>query len=309
MLESEADYQRFQIQPENEKEKVEKSLVTDIVRQALEQVGEWLGNPKMGFLNWLDKLRELPGVLVTLPLETQEFLKSLPESSFNLPSSPLTCKFREKQQSSVFSSFLERASVSLDYDAMVKEAYSRFEKVSPADALKVLSCLVERNPGESVLARDVGFSAMEWGLYSQAYFLLKRVVEARPYEPQTYYALAQVLTQMDNKELASLYYEIALAGKWNARFQDFTTIVELDYLQLLRKKARSKGESPFFSFAQKRLHSLRSKTPHQNADVMVTIMWNTDNTDIDLHVVEPSGERCYYEHPPAPVVEASSLGM
>jgi uncharacterized protein YfaP (DUF2135 family) len=25
-------------------------------------------------------------------------------------------------------------------------------------------------------------------------------------------------------------------------------------------------------------------------------MWNTDNTDVDLHVTEPSGEECYYAH-------------
>ena len=27
------------------------------------------------------------------------------------------------------------------------------------------------------------------------------------------------------------------------------------------------------------------------------MMWNTDRTDVDLHVVEPSGEICYYSHP------------
>ena len=26
------------------------------------------------------------------------------------------------------------------------------------------------------------------------------------------------------------------------------------------------------------------------------ITWNTDNTDVDLHVIEPSGEECYYSH-------------
>jgi len=25
-------------------------------------------------------------------------------------------------------------------------------------------------------------------------------------------------------------------------------------------------------------------------------MWNTDGTDVDLHVTEPSGEVCYYSH-------------
>ncbi len=32
----------------------------------------------------------------------------------------------------------------------------------------------------------------------------------------------------------------------------------------------------------------------KRADVVVTITWNTDNTDVDLHVTEPSGEECYY---------------
>jgi len=28
----------------------------------------------------------------------------------------------------------------------------------------------------------------------------------------------------------------------------------------------------------------------------VAISWNTDRTDIDLHIIEPSGEECYYSH-------------
>jgi uncharacterized protein YfaP (DUF2135 family) len=31
-------------------------------------------------------------------------------------------------------------------------------------------------------------------------------------------------------------------------------------------------------------------------DLRVTITWNTDNTDVDLWVVEPSGEKCYYQN-------------
>ena len=32
------------------------------------------------------------------------------------------------------------------------------------------------------------------------------------------------------------------------------------------------------------------------ADILVTITWNTDSTDVDLHVIEPSGEECYFGH-------------
>ena len=32
------------------------------------------------------------------------------------------------------------------------------------------------------------------------------------------------------------------------------------------------------------------------ADLMLVISWNTDQTDVDLHVVEPTGEECFYSH-------------
>jgi uncharacterized protein YfaP (DUF2135 family) len=32
------------------------------------------------------------------------------------------------------------------------------------------------------------------------------------------------------------------------------------------------------------------------ADMVVMITWNTDGTDVDLHVLEPSGEMCFYGH-------------
>ena len=28
----------------------------------------------------------------------------------------------------------------------------------------------------------------------------------------------------------------------------------------------------------------------------MTISWNTDNTDVDLWVIEPDGEKCFYSH-------------
>src|ERR1041384_7096116 len=33
------------------------------------------------------------------------------------------------------------------------------------------------------------------------------------------------------------------------------------------------------------------------AGLVVMITWNTDATDVDLHVIEPSGEECFYSHP------------
>jgi hypothetical protein len=33
---------------------------------------------------------------------------------------------------------------------------------------------------------------------------------------------------------------------------------------------------------------------YDQADIVLIINWNTNNTDVDLHVIEPTGEECFY---------------
>jgi hypothetical protein len=151
-----------------------------------------------------------------------------------------------------------------------------------------------------VLARDVGFSAMDLGLRQQAFHLFRRVADARPHEPQTYRAMAQALAGMGQHDLALAYFEIPLMGQWDPRFGDLRKIVELDYLRFLRQlqgsNAASTASSSVKDYARSRLATLQAAIGMKRADVVVTITWNTDNTDVDLHVTEPSGEECFYEH-------------
>ena len=52
-------------------------------------------------------------------------------------------------------------------------------------------------------------------------------------------------------------------------------------------------------FAAARLATVAKEfdaTKGKGADLLVTITWNTDSTDIDLHVKEPTGEECSYQH-------------
>jgi uncharacterized protein YfaP (DUF2135 family) len=54
-------------------------------------------------------------------------------------------------------------------------------------------------------------------------------------------------------------------------------------------------------FVKKRIETvkafLRSNTIEAGeADLMVVITWNTDNTDVDLHVREPNNQECSYQN-------------
>ena len=294
MLESEADYQRYGIRPDEDAFVIKRTPASELVAKVLKEVEGTLGDPKASFLAFLKRLGETPGMKLEAPASYRAALEAMPSSSFAVESPALSGKAIDK--ASVTPAVAQQlAKHQLEYDALTAESKLRV-KASPADALRALSSLVEENPGDVVLGRDVAFSAMELGLRGQAYHLLARVADKRPYEPQTYRAMAQTLAAMDKNDLALAYFEIALLGQWDARFGDLPEIVRYDYIRFLKKVAANPKATSVPEYVKARLERLASEVPLSKADIVVMITWNTDATDVDLHVFEPSGEECFYRH-------------
>lgn len=292
LLESEADYQRNGVVPE-EPGAIQRSAVASTIERILTEAGASLGDPKARFFAWLDSLNHIPGVSFALPRELRGTLQSLPSEAFLVESQPLEPKIADKNQISAdYQKLL--ASHELDYDVVVAEAQRRRREGSAADSLKALSSLVEERPGDSVLARDVAFSAMASGYGGHAYQLFRRVAAARPWEPQTYRAMAGCLVKLHKIDLAIALFEVALAGQWDGRFGDFRQIVSMEYLHLLRQIAAGSVETRIGAYARARMPWIERDAGPARADLVVMITWNTDNTDVDLHVIEPSGTECYY---------------
>lgn len=295
MLESEQDYQRFNIKPEEHAGFVSSSPAQALIQSVLAQAAKLLGDPKIAFMNWLRKMRTMPGVELSLPTQFEQDLGALPPTSFEVSVPRAASKLRDKKDVPAnVQSIL--ASRQLDYDILTAESQRRLRPYGAFDALRAISSLVEEQPGDGVLARDVGFSAMEWGLHGQAYHLFRRVAAARPYEPQTYRALAQSLIALGKIDLAIAYFEVGLAGRWQPRFGEFRQILALDYLRLLRRIERGEAKTLLGGHARTRVREIANQFNFGRPDLVIMITWNTDNTDVDLHVIEPSGEECYYGH-------------
>lgn len=294
MLESEQDYERFGIRPDADAYVVKATPAGALFAKALAAAYSSLGDPKAAFLALLARLERNPDIKIEIPASYRTAIAQMPDAAFAVASTPLATRLRTTSQLGPdLAARLARHDV--DYDALTAEAGARRSR-SPADALKALSSLVEENPGDAVLARDVGFSAMDLGLHGQAFHLFRRVADARPHEPQTYRAMAQALAAMGKLDLALAYYEIPLMGRWGARFGDLRKIVELDYLRFLRGLTAGNAPSSVRDYARVRLDVLATQIGMTRADLVVTITWNTDNTDVDLHVTEPGGEECFYGH-------------
>lgn len=295
MLESEQDYQRFNIKPEDHSRFIQSRTATSIIEGVLAQAAKVLGDPKAAFTSWLRKMKTMPGVELTLPPAFEKELAALPTSAFQVDIPRASAKLREKKDVPQGVAAI-LATRQLDYDILTAEAQRRLRPFGAFDALRAMSSLVEEQPGDGVLARDVGFSAMEWGLHGQAYHLFRRVAAARPYEPQTYRALAQSLIALGKIDLAIAYFEVGLSGRWQPRFGEFRQILAADYLRLLRRIERGEAKTALAAHAKARAGEIAGQFNFGRPDLVVMITWNTDNTDVDLHVIEPSGEECYYSH-------------
>ena len=291
MLESEADYERFDIKPQEDlfviKSKVAKDLIADTLKKSADQ----LADPKAQTLAWLKRLETMPGMSFKMPTALK---LAMDEIEIVAISKPLECSLTAKDDlSKAYLSAL--GAERLDYEKIATEA-NRRSGTSVDEAIKVYSSLVERNPGDIVIARDIAFTAMELDRPAQAYHLLRRVAQARPFQGSIYPALGQCLAQLGQSDMAIVYYEVALGGTFSRQGNEFKQIVSTEYMHLLRKITSGKLESSVPDFAAARLETMEKKAKFNSADVVITMLWNTDQTDVDLHVVEPSGEECSYEN-------------
>ncbi len=295
MLESEQDYARFHIKPEEDDFLVSDRPAAAIVAKAAADSAAAQGDPKAGFLAWFRGLEQSSGVHFDLPASLAIALQGLPKESFAVAAPPLRCKLHAKEDltEDVRQALAAGAP---DYETLAAESQRRLARYGADDALRALSSLVEEHPGDAAVARDVAFSAIAWERPGEAYHLLRRAAAGRSFEPIAFHALAHCLEQMGNADLAIVYYELACGGQWDARFGDMHNIAQFDYYRFLRRLSEGGPSGMLGNYARARLATLAAAQVRDTADLAALVIWNTDGTNVDLHVTEPSGEQCDYTH-------------
>ena len=296
MLETEADYERFGIKPEEDLFVVKTKDAGEIVSDTLAEFAQALADPKERLLGWLKRLETMPGMSFKIPTALSLALDQVKVVAI---SKPLQTDPRENFDTP--ESYRQQlASDDPDYDVVSIEAQRRVAK-SIDEGLKVLSNLIERHPGDLVIARDVAFSAMQLDRPAQAYPLLMKVAKARPFEGSVYPAIAQCLAQLEQTDMAIVFYEVALTAKFNNQGPDYQKIIAADYLHLLTQVESGEVKSSIANFAKARRKTLLKTLGFDKADMLITMMWNTDQTDVDLHVGEPGGSECSYQNKTTPI--------
>ncbi|KAJ3426413.1 von willebrand factor a domain-containing protein 5a [Anaeramoeba flamelloides] len=157
-------------------------------------------------------------------------------------------------------------------------------------AVRIITNILELGLENVQLLRIVAYKLDAEDFVKHAHDLFEKVLVLSPEEPQSYRDIALVLAKlgMHNKSLE--YLIKVLTGKWDSRFNEIeiTALHELNHL--LQKYKREK-----ITYNQDLLSTLPEEfIVNFELDLRIVLGWDTDNVDIDLWVIEPTAEKCYY---------------
>jgi hypothetical protein len=136
------------------------------------------------------------------------------------------------------------------------------------------------------ILRILGYRLLQAGRPALAVAVLRKVLELAPEEPQSWRDLGLALNadRQPQKAVDALWEVVS--RPWNGRFPD----IELIALAELNSIAATAPERPDLARFDARLMK------NLPLDLRVILTWDADNTDIDLWVSDPNGEKAFYGH-------------
>ncbi len=154
-------------------------------------------------------------------------------------------------------------------------------------AIRVVSNLAEMQLENRMLLRVLGYNLKYLGELDAAETVFRKVLELAPEEPQSYRDLALVFADAGRWQEAADMMLNAIVKKPDGRFRDVELIAITELNNFIVKAKRAGIE----------LKDIDSRLVHPlEMDLRVTIGWDTDMSDMDLHTIDPTGEECFYQH-------------
>ncbi|AZA59357.1 VIT domain-containing protein [Chryseobacterium shandongense] len=156
--------------------------------------------------------------------------------------------------------------------------------------LKVLSSIADLELENEELYKLLAYKLKQAEVYDKELFATEKVLEWRPFDPQSYRDFALALE--DN-------------GQYQAALENLYKILTQSYTKELADRDNGIEETVIMEINQLianhgsklNLNNINPKIIAElPVNIRVVINWNKDDTDIDLWVTDPNNERCYYSH-------------
>ncbi len=156
-------------------------------------------------------------------------------------------------------------------------------------ALLILSNIADLGLENHQLYKTLTYTLRQWKDYNDAIFTAKQVVKWREHEPQSLRDYA--LTLEDAGKYQEAFDQLVKAlevnyyGEMSGQYEGVEDIVLMDINRMITEHSSIK--------TGKLDKKYLAKMP---VDIRVIMNWNQMDVDLDLHVIEPTNEECYYSH-------------
>ena len=157
--------------------------------------------------------------------------------------------------------------------------------------LRILTNIAELDFDNYELLRVLGYKLEEANNYGLASYIYNQVLKLRPEDSQSYRDLALVyqeigLVQESFNLLNSIVNGDIYKDNNRRKFAGMQQISRNEINKLLQNNAEIKKED------FKNVNEVDA-----SFDIRIVIDWNHNDTDIDLHIIDPFLEECYYSNP------------
>jgi len=156
-------------------------------------------------------------------------------------------------------------------------------------ALQVLSNIADLGLENHQLYKTLTYTLRQWEAFEDALFTARQVAKWRAHEPQSLrdYALALEDAGKNQEAFDQLIkaLEVNYYGEMSGQYEGVEDIILMDINRLMaenKKLDSGKLDKKYFE-----------KMP---VDIRIIMNWNLMDVDLDLHIIEPTGEECYFGH-------------
>ncbi|MBL4663315.1 MAG: TonB-dependent receptor plug domain-containing protein [Flavobacteriaceae bacterium] len=169
------------------------------------------------------------------------------------------------------------------------DVYDFFKNANAQFADRILSNVVEIEADNYELLRVYAYKMEELGDFKAAAFIYRQVLKLRSEDAQSYRDLALALNELgEYQEALSLLSKILDEGFYEGSHRrDFNQIkpIVLNEIRNILQTKNVKGDVEYLP---------QGSEEKVTMDMRIVIDWNHNDTDIDLHIVDPDLEECFY---------------